>query len=53
MAYDDPTASVSDVLQVKAKCFARPETALQHQQHERPIAQAAEMLEQRLHLSIV
>src|SRR6266571_1212294 len=41
----------SNILQVEAKRFTRSETTLQHQQYQRPIALAAQLLEQRLHLN--
>jgi hypothetical protein len=53
MAHDDATMSVGNILQVEPKRFARAETTLQHQQHERPIAQAAELLQQRADLGVI
>ena len=53
MPHDDSTTSISDILQVEAKRFTGSETTLQHQQYQRPIAQAAQLLEQRLHLNII
>jgi len=38
---------------VEAKRFTRSETTLQHQQYQRPITLAAQLLEQRLHLNFV
>ena len=53
MPHDDSTTSISDILQVEAKRFTGSETTLQHQQYQRSIALAAQLLEQRLHLNII
>jgi hypothetical protein len=52
VAYDHPATTIGDVFQVQAEDLTGPQPALQHEQHDRPVAAASQLLQQGLDVGV-